>query len=292
MKSRLFALGCSFTNYAWPSWADILGLEYDVYENWAYPGLGNRAIAERVANLHALETLTPNDTVIIQWTSHLRHDWHATDQRHDTYKGVGWKTSGSIFNFINEEIFDENWVKTFFDEHSYVMHTLNNILLTKQFLESLGVNYYMTSMGYINKMNSDYPSEDSKIGWHGENSTTDADIWRDIPSLKIYKDKIFDDKWLYPIGTFAWSHKEEPYKFITQKGAKTIDRHPTINQHSDYVEQIIKPKLGLSQKTNSTAQKWIDKVNISYANSHSNFTYFVDNISNQLGGWGNYYRGF
>ena len=72
--TRLYVLGCSFSNYAWPTWADMLGLEFDEYENWAFPGLGNRAIAERVAEIHARNTLTKDDTVVIQWTSHLRHD--------------------------------------------------------------------------------------------------------------------------------------------------------------------------------------------------------------------------
>ena len=94
-----------------PTWADMLGLEFDEYENWAFLGLGNRAIAERVAEIHAKNKLTKDDTVIIQWTSHLRHDWHATDARHQD--NAGWKTSGSLFNYINQEIFDEKWIKTF-----------------------------------------------------------------------------------------------------------------------------------------------------------------------------------
>ena len=52
--SRMF----SFSNYAWPSWADMLGQEFDIFENWAFPGLGNRAIAERVAEIHARNKLT------------------------------------------------------------------------------------------------------------------------------------------------------------------------------------------------------------------------------------------
>jgi len=286
---RLYTLGCSFTNYAWPTWADILGLEYETYENWGYPGLGNRAIAERVSNLHALETLTSRDTVIIQWTSHLRHDWHTTDQRHTGQQGVGWKTSGSIFNYINEEIFDDRWLKTFFDEHSYMMHTLNSILLTKQFLEGLGVNYYMTSMGYIHKMNSDYPSNDG----HGEIIEGDIDIWKQIPKLKIYKDNMFDnDRWLKPIGTYAWTHQESPYKFVNKQGKTTVDRHPTMQQHSDYVNSVIKPKLGLSQIVHPQAQNWIDTVSRIYSNTHNNFEYFVDTIAKDLSGWGNFYRGF
>ena len=57
----------------------------------------------------------------------------------DTQPGVGWKTSGSIFNFINANLYDEKWIKTFFDEHSYMMHTLNALPFTQKFLEGIGV---------------------------------------------------------------------------------------------------------------------------------------------------------
>ena len=53
LRTRLFL----FTNYAWSTWADILGCDFDTYENWAYPGLGNRAIAERVAELTCIRNI-------------------------------------------------------------------------------------------------------------------------------------------------------------------------------------------------------------------------------------------
>ena len=37
--SRLFTFGCSFTNYAWPTWADFLGLEFEHFENWGVSGV-------------------------------------------------------------------------------------------------------------------------------------------------------------------------------------------------------------------------------------------------------------
>ena len=57
-KSRLFTFGCSFTMYAWPTYADFLGYSFDEYENWAFPGLGNRAIAERIAECHVKNKFT------------------------------------------------------------------------------------------------------------------------------------------------------------------------------------------------------------------------------------------
>lgn len=41
MMSRLFAFGCSFTHYKWPTWADIVARDFKVYENWGRGGAGN-----------------------------------------------------------------------------------------------------------------------------------------------------------------------------------------------------------------------------------------------------------
>ena len=38
---RLFTFGCSVTEFIWPTWADILGREFDYYENWGRVGAGN-----------------------------------------------------------------------------------------------------------------------------------------------------------------------------------------------------------------------------------------------------------
>lgn len=42
--NRLFTFGCSFTNYMWPTWADILAIEFDSYRNWGRIGAGNHFI--------------------------------------------------------------------------------------------------------------------------------------------------------------------------------------------------------------------------------------------------------
>ena len=45
---RLFVFGCSFTKYYWPTWADIIGQEFEYYENWGEIGSGNLRIAHRI----------------------------------------------------------------------------------------------------------------------------------------------------------------------------------------------------------------------------------------------------
>jgi len=286
--SRLFVLGCSFSNYAWPSWADMLGTEYDTYENWGYPGLGNRAICERLVELHAREKLTSGDTVIVQWTSHLRNDYHTTDDRRDGCNaGGGWKTCGSLFNYINAKLYTDNWIKTFWDESSYTMHMLNNISLAQGFLKSTGCNWFMTSMGDIAKMNSDYPDSNA-----GELGTTD-NIWKDMPELAIYKDLIeADDKWIAPVGSTAWNSSLPHFKF-NDNGVFVIDRHPSIDQHAEYLQTHVKPKLENSQDLSTQADIWIDKVNTMYKETHRDFDLFCETIYNNLSEWqGNRYRGF
>ena len=55
---RLFTFGCSYTSWNWPTWADLLGLEVEHFENWGHAGIGNRAIAERVAECHIKNKFT------------------------------------------------------------------------------------------------------------------------------------------------------------------------------------------------------------------------------------------
>ena len=34
-NTRLFTFGCSFTQYMWPTWADILSKNFNFYESWS-----------------------------------------------------------------------------------------------------------------------------------------------------------------------------------------------------------------------------------------------------------------
>lgn len=284
--SRLFVLGCSFSNYAWPSWADIIGLNYNEFENWAWPGLGNRALLERLTEIIVTKNLTINDTVIIQWTSHLRNDWHSTDTRHGTE--VGWKTSGSIFNEINKDLYNKNWIFNFWDEASYAMHMLNYIHSAQRILDSIGCEWYMTSMGYIHKLSSDYPTQDETSA---EKSKEDLNLWINVPALTEYKNKIFTnykDKWIDPVGTCAWKSVHKPYKFKKPSSIKFyVDRHPSMLQHKEYAINKVLPKLNCSQKLHQDAEKWIDNIEECYINCHSNFNTFCSSVN-----WSNTYRGF
>ena len=167
---RLFAFGCSFTNYAWPSYADFLSYEFDKYENWGFPGFGNRAIAERVAECHAKNNFTKDDTILVQWTSHTRNDFHTFKEIeyskdkfiHGWFRPtnkIGWKTQGNIFGSGNLEInYDPKWLNNFWDEYSYFMYSMNEILLTQGLLDSTNCKWRMITISDMAKLGSDTPA--------------------------------------------------------------------------------------------------------------------------------------
>lgn len=243
---RLFTFGCSFTYYYWPTWADLLGIDFDLHQNWAQQGLGNQAIAERIAECHVKNNFTEDDTVIVQWSSHLRHDYHNTNWR--IYpREFSWKTLGSVFSEENEELYDKKWLDIFFCERSYFMHTLNQILLTQGFLRSTKCRWYMTSMGDLRKLGQD-------IKYDQESPNKDInEAWKIFPEFQIYEKKIWEDNenWIIPISSIANQYFDLYWAFYNEKDdkEKIVDPHPSIKQHQIWLNDYLRPKLDLKNVT-------------------------------------------
>lgn len=274
MARRLFAFGCSYTSYAWPTWANLLELEFDHVENWAMAGLGNRAIAERVAECHAKNKITKDDVVIVQWSSHLRNDWW--HQEPVLNRTLGWKTYGSIFNYHNDKLYDKKWLETFFYEPAFLMHTLNNIALVQGLLEATGCDWYMTSMGDIRNMGADirtstaYGERTDLVAKHPDSTKFIA--WEIIPSLEVYDKSIWQDHkdhWLMPLETFCHSCPELTFDFLDKANVHFVDIHPSVAQHRLWLKQELGRKLGISDATLTVSQEIIDGINI----VHKKFKY-------------------
>lgn len=287
--SRLFTFGCSYTSYSWPTWADFLGTEFDEFYNYGWPGLGNRAIAERIAEAHARHNFNKNDIVVVQWSTHIRNDWYSSTHPNN----IGWRTQGSIFNGLNSDIYDKKWIDTFWDENAYILHTLNNIFLAQNLLENVGCKWAMTSITYINRLGSDYPQNTE----HVENiQEKEINLWISHPHLEMYKTEIFEkrqERWALPIGIHSWKNTDLSFKFRDLKNPKLwIDWHPSVIQHNRWLSEELKPVLGISQISSNKTKEWIDKVNDVYDDSRKDFDLFCTNINKQLDDWINPYRGF
>lgn len=274
MAKRVFVFGCSYTCYSWPTWANMLELEYGHIENWGLPGLGNRAIAERLAECHAKNTFTADDLVIVQWSGHLRNDWW--HQEPVLNRTRGWKTYGSIFNYHNDKLYDKKWIDTFFYEPAFLMHTLNNIVLSQALLKSTGCQWYMTSMSDIRNMGSDmrvnttYGERSPLIDKHKSQGSYTA--WEMVPTLKIYDKSIWQDHkdhWLMPLELFCQSHVELTFDFLDKANVHFLDIHPSVAQHRLWLEQELGSKLGIKDVTLALAQDLVDGINI----VHKKFKY-------------------
>lgn len=79
---RLFAFGCSFTNYFWTTWPEIIALDLGLeYYNLAKGGAGNLMIMNRIMQADNVYGFNEDDLVMVCWSSVEREDrynekWH------------------------------------------------------------------------------------------------------------------------------------------------------------------------------------------------------------------------
>jgi hypothetical protein len=160
---RLFAFGCSYTKYKWPTWADILGREYDYFENWGQSGAGNHYIFNSLIECNQRHKFSANDTVMIMWSSIARED---------RYVGETWITPGNIYS---QETYSKEFVKKFADNRGYLIRDLAFIQAAKLLLDNIGCKFKFFSMVPIVNI-SEFA-----------NTLT---VKQDIDCLELYKDSI------------------------------------------------------------------------------------------------------
>ena len=110
---RLFTFGCSFTNYYWPTWANIIHQEMPEAElfNLGRAGAGNLYIHSLLMEADARYKFSETDLVMVMFSSYTREDRWVKD------KG-GWFTPGNI---VSNDVYPKDWVKEFADERGYMI---------------------------------------------------------------------------------------------------------------------------------------------------------------------------
>ena len=136
IQTRLFTFGCSFTQYCWPTWADILGRGFDYYENWGGCGGGNQFIFNSLIECNLKNKLQQTDTVIIMWSSITRLD---------RYFNHSWHPTG---NFLHPAALDatDTHIRDIFDYRGLLIRDLAVIEAAVGLLESIGCNYQFHTM--------------------------------------------------------------------------------------------------------------------------------------------------
>lgn len=202
-NKRFFAYGCSYTNYNWPTWADLLGRQYSEYFNYGQPGAGNQFIFNAVMESDERHKITKDDLVIVQWSG---------SSREDIYQNGKWITSGGVGNYYTAEE-----LKKFFDFRGFFIRDLATIKATKSFLDNIGCEYYFLSM---------IPLTSSDEYQRRFEEKDLAEFYKNVMSA-------IKPSYLEVLGEYSLTR---PKVF---HGIKIDDSHPLPSEHYAYLKQVL-----------------------------------------------------
>lgn len=136
---RLFAFGCSFTCYIYPTWADLIhkSMNPDTkFYNFGKSGGGNLFIASRISEANKKFRFNEDDLVVVMWSTFARIDFYKTEVWHQPGGGesAGWITPGNIYT---QDQLSKHTVKELEDFNFFLIRDLALIDTTTAYLDSL-----------------------------------------------------------------------------------------------------------------------------------------------------------
>jgi hypothetical protein len=219
---RLFTFGCSFTQYMWPTWADIIGYDLGIeYYNYAIAGLGNVGIQHRILEADIKHTFTDDDIILIMWSSWCRED---------RVKNSRWLPAGSVIHHHNE-VYDRKFVKKYWDYSNDVVKNSTAIITANKIYKD---NIKWQGGGF-----PFFVSENDVCDWPvGPNG------YANEINLKLNKPEQFLT-FLYNkklpkidiINTYVNDWDPLPFNCVD-------DCHPDVKKHLSFVTNYVYPKMG------------------------------------------------
>lgn len=210
MYNRFFTFGCSYTNFIWPTWADIIAKDLDIdHQNWGRSGSGNRGIQSRFVEANNIHAFNESDLVIIQWSGWNREDRYVND----------WRFVGNIFN---NKIYDKKFIKRHW---SYEDDLIKNSVIIKT-----------TNDAYLDKLNYQF-SFGTQIQSSGNKSEYDEYNW--APSI----DKTNKTDQIIQSYCMHLPNIEHPEVTNNKFDNQCMDTHPDVIAHIEIVEKYIYPVL-------------------------------------------------
>lgn len=246
---RLFVFGCSFTEYSWMTWANILALDLQIpFIQCARSGAGNRFIATRIGLADAYYNFTKNDLVIVCWTNIARMD------RYDSIEDR-WHLNGNIFNnenFTYKQLKKIDQTDLFLRDMAYIkpVHEMLKLKTNVHFLQMLDLVKWF-----------DQQHEVAHFGKQQRLVVSDQIIHLYRPTLKEMKKSFYDVLWRDNLSwKINWNKKNihdlfwdthplpgEHYKFLTE----TFD-YKMQDSTTEYVKSV-------HEKTIQYVKKYMDE---------------------------------
>jgi hypothetical protein len=248
---RFFAFGCSFTNYQWLTWADIIGHDIEYYENWGKPGAGNHFIFNSVIEADARYNFKKDDLIIIFWS---------TKEREDRYHNNAWLRDTLQ---TQEKTYGKEWVKKFStDTRGFLIRDLAYMKAIQTILENKECDW--ANFAWYEFFNSEQlrkSFEDSK------NKEPLLKIWKE-KSQEIYNGKdiadFFDDRDAIKLYQDVFIKIDATYKWfndgrINSRVVPDNDIHPTPEEALQFLDWVW-PNNTISNNARELAKQWQLKI--------------------------------
>jgi hypothetical protein len=212
MKGRLFTFGCSFTNYKWQTWADIIGTQFEEFQNWGKSGAGNYYISSNLYECHSVNNITKDDVVLIMFSSIDRFDF--INQNSD------YETNGSIYG-ENHSLFGD-FVFNKWSEEFGLYNSWFSVSSAKQLLDSIGCDYQLMKSFNFNQIDGSKEYEKSR------NINQRVDICLDLIDKMVMGE------------SFTEFHNKTNQHYYFDDLPSKVDGHPPISVHLEWVKQNMK----------------------------------------------------
>lgn len=231
MKRRIFAFGCSFTEYTWPTWADMI-LYNNEGVNYGICGGGFENILNNLVQCDFDYKLTPEDVIVIVYPNLLRWDCAIYPKT----KGFG-NAMTSPWAEYKEELWNIDGM---------VYKNLNIMIMIDTFLKSKGVIYRYSSI--------------TKIFTYLENYFVDCQVDNSVLNhLNIVKDKI---PLLQDFYTFLYGENTDDSKWeVTKKwNGDRYEYHPRPISHYKWLTNILLPTLDVEVNLNTNNIDFMENI--------------------------------
>lgn len=241
---RFFAFECSFTNYKWPTWADIIGQDIEFYQNWAMPGAGNHFIFNSVIEADARYHYNKDDLVIIFWS---------TKEREDRYHNNVWLNDN---NTTQEKTYGKEWVMRFgVDFRGFLVRDMAYMKAIQDIMKNKDCDWVnftwheLFNSSHLRQTSNDKESllrlwrEKSKEIYLGGSI---ADFFDDRDVIKLYQDVFTNVDAMY-----KWFEVE----CIHHRTAPDNDLHPMPMEALQFLDWLW-PNNTLSDKARKYALSW------------------------------------
>lgn len=121
MYKRLFTFGCSYTQWQWPTWADIMAWDLKIEsQNWGIGGIGNVGIMHRILECDLKNKFDNSDLIVVLW-SH----WH----REDRYINGEWIAVGNVFD---NQVYDKTFIKKYWSLENDIIKNSSAIIVANK----------------------------------------------------------------------------------------------------------------------------------------------------------------